>query len=119
MLSFAQSQLDGSPAQLNLSRNTESFQNSSLPPNQMLNTNSPYDNEPTQNTHFSHHNYCNIGPVLGDVVTMSTDYLPPPPPENLLLYNHEQCNKVLNCSKFFYIKPILQYLLYARKFYLS
>ena len=94
MLSFAQSQLDSGHAQLNLSRNTECFQKESLEPNQILNTNGSYANEQTQNNLFSHHNYCNIGPVLGDVVTLSTDYLPPPPPENLLLYNHEQCNKV-------------------------
>ena len=98
MLSFAQSQLDGSNAQLNISRNTESFQKASLPSSHMINTNSSYANEPTQNSYFSHHNYCNIGPVLGDVVTLSTDYLPPPPPENIHLYDHEQCNKVINTS---------------------
>ena len=42
---------------------------------------------------FSHHNYCNIGPVLGDVVTMSKDYLPPPPPDHLLLINQPQYNE--------------------------
>ena len=31
------------------------------------------------------------------------DYLPPPPPENLLLYNHEQCNKVCAFSICFHI----------------
>ena len=101
MLSFAQSQLDGSHAQFNLSRNNQSFQKESLLPNQMLNTNSSCGNEPTQNNHFSHHNYCNIGPVLGDVVTQSTDYLPPPPPESLLLYNQEQYNMVLNFNVFY------------------
>ena len=98
MLSFAQSQLDSGQVQSNFSRNSESFQNAPLPPNQMLDKNNTNSNTngPTQNNNFSHHNYCNIGPVLGDVVTMSTDYLPPPPPENLFLYNQEQCNKVLN-----------------------
>ena len=52
-------------------------------------------NEHPESNIFSHHNYCNIGPVLGDVVSMSKDYLPPPPPELLMMENHEQCPQVI------------------------
>ena len=99
MLSFAQSQLydknvtlsgeckikEEAPSQANGKQDTK-------------NTSNEDDNSNSKNDIYSHHNYCNIGPVLGDVVTMSKDYLPPPPPDHMLLVNQKQFNEVFTRS---------------------
>ena len=95
MLSFAQSQLhdtnmtlsgeckikEGAPSQANTKQDTKKNSNED-------------DNSNSKHDIYSHHNYCNIGPVLGDVVTMSKDYLPPPPPDHMLLVNQNQFSEV-------------------------
>ena len=97
MLSFAHSQLHDKQAQTNLpgacSNHDGNSSQNQLKRDEEKNSSIPEGND-SNNELFSHHNYCNIGPVLGDVVTMSKDYLPPPPPEHLLLYNQKQCNEV-------------------------
>ena len=99
MLSFAQSQLhdtnmtlsgeckikEGAPSQANAKENTKKKSNED-------------DNSNSKHDIYSHHNYCNIGPVLGDVVTMSKDYLPPPPPDHMLLVNQKQFSEVFYIS---------------------
>ena len=54
-----------------------------------LTSRSKRHNEEDRNDHgakgyinYPSHNYCNIGPTLGDVVIASTDHLPPPPIED-------------------------------------
>ena len=98
MLSFAHSQLDVNKAQSNLSRNGQSFKNTQIQEGEIPKTENVYSslNDSAQNGNFSHHNYCNIGPVLGDVVTKSKDFLPPPPPDSLLLYSQGQSVEVPN-----------------------
>ena len=64
-----------------------------------------YNDESTSNQNLSHHNYCNIGPVLGDVVNLNEDqHLPPPPPEMLMSNDYQPCIEVntlrLSVTKF-------------------
>ena len=111
MVSFAQSQLHDTQAQNTLPgecsiRDGNASQNI-VNEGEKKNVSNPEDKE-SNNDIFSHHNYCNIGPVLGDVVTMSKDYLPPPPPEHLLMYNQKQCSEVqLKLTTFFCIESIV------------
>ena len=54
-----------------------------------------YGGASTSNQNLSHHNYCNIGPLLGDVVNLNEDQdLPPPPPEMLISNDYQPSIKV-------------------------
>lgn len=58
-----------------------------------------YGDESISNQNLSHHNYCNIGPVLGDVVNLNEDqHLPPPPPEMLMPNDYPPCIEVNTVS---------------------
>ena len=99
MLSFAQSQLHDTSMTLSgeckIKEGTPSQANSKQ---DIKKNNTEDDNSNSKHDIYSHHNYCNIGPVLGDVVTMSKDYLPPPPPDHMLLVNQKQFNEVSYCT---------------------
>ena len=112
MLSFAQSQLHDT--NMTLSGECKIKDGTQSPANAKQDTKKISDedgNSNSKNDIYSHHNYCNIGPVLGDVVTMSKDYLPPPPPDHMLLVNQKQfnevsCTSIMNYFPFCFISII-------------
>ena len=112
MLSFAQSQLHDTNMTLSgeykIKEGATSLASDNQDTKKISNENG---NSNSKTDIYSHHNYCNIGPVLGDVVTMSKDYLPPPPPEHMLLVNQKQfnevsCTSVMNYFPFYFIMII-------------
>ena len=104
MLSFAQSQLhDTNIIFSDESKIKEGIPSQAIAKQDTKKNSNEDDNSNSKHDIYSHHNYCNIGPVLGDVVTMSKDYLPPPPPDHMLLVNQKQFNEVSPSSIMNYI----------------
>ena len=83
MLVFLQSQLAAGETHLSMLDQGPSCQNEPIPESKKYEKdyNHKHSNDAAQSTNYPHHNYCNIGPVLGDVVASSKSHMPPPPPQ--------------------------------------